>query len=69
MLFLRKLNVFDNYQAMNNTGNDFKCIHTCPRMLTFCVIGIIYYIIINSAYAFIKGNNMIYHNCVCQGAV
>ena len=47
----------------------FKCIHTYARMLTFCVTAIIYYIIINSVYAFIKRNNMIYHNCVYQGAV
>ena len=39
------------------------------RMLTFCVTAIIYYIIINSANAFIKSTNKIYHNCVYQGAV
>ena len=69
MLFLRKLNVFDNYQALSNAGNGFNCIHTYARMLTFCVTSIIYYIIINSVYACIKSNNMIYHNCVYQGAV
>ena len=37
-------------------------------MLTFCVTEIIYSII-NSAYEFIKSTNMIYHNCVYQGAV
>ena len=34
------------------------------RMLTFCVTAIIYYIIINSEFVFIKSTNMIYHNCV-----
>ena len=69
MFFLRKPNVFDNYQALNSAGNGFKYIHTYARMLTFFVAAIIYYIIINLAYAFIKSNNMIYHNCGYQGAV
>ena len=59
----------NNYQAMNSAGNVYNCIHTYARMLTFCVTAIIYYIIIYSAYAFIKSTNMIYHNCVYQGAV
>ena len=37
--------------------------------MTFCVTAIIYYIIINSAHAFIKRKNMTYHNYVYQGTV
>ena len=59
----------NNYQVLNSTGNGYNCIHTYARMLTFCVPAIIYYIIINSSYAFIKSTNMIYHNCVYHGAV
>ena len=56
----------NNYQALNSAGNGYNCIHTYARMLTFCVTAIIYYIIINSSYAFIKSTNMIYHNYVYQ---
>ena len=56
----------NNYQALNIAGNSYSCIHTCARMLTFCVTAIIYYIIINLSHAFIKSTNMIYHNCVYQ---
>ena len=56
----------NNYQAFNSARNGYNCIHTYARMLTFCVTEIMYYIIINSSYAFIKSTNMIYHNCVCQ---
>ena len=59
----------NNYQVLNSAGNGYNCIHTYARMLTFCVTAIIYYIILNSAYAFIKSTNMIYHKCVYQGAV
>ena len=38
-------------------------------MLTVCEPAIVYYVIINSACAFIKSKNMIYHNCVYHGAV
>ena len=44
----------NNFQALNSEGNGYICIHTYARMLIFCVTAIIYYIIINSAYAFIK---------------
>ena len=50
----------NNYQALNSAGNGYNCIHTYARMLTFGVTAIIYYIIINSAYAFIKSTNMIF---------
>ena len=59
----------NNYQNLNSAGNRCNCIHTYARMLTFCGSAIIYYIIINSAYAFIKSTNMIYRNCVYWGAV
>ena len=59
----------NNYQALNSAGNGYNCTHKYARMLTFCVTAIIYYIIMNSAYVFIKSANMIYHNCVYQGAV
>ena len=58
----------NDHQALNSAGNGYNCIHTYARMLTFCVTGIIYNII-NMAYTFIKSTNMIYHNCVYQGAV
>ena len=59
----------NNYQVLNSAGDDYNCIHTYERMLTFCVTEIIYYIIINSANKFGKSTNKIYHNCVYQGAV
>ena len=40
------------------TGNSHNCIHTYARMLTFCVTAIMYYIIINLPYAFIRRTNM-----------
>ena len=59
----------NNYQALNSAGNGYNCLHMYTRMLTFCVTAIIYYIIINSAYAFIKMKNMIYNNYVYQDTV
>ena len=50
-------------------ASDTSLIHTYAGMLTFCATAIIYYIIINSSYAFIKSTNMIYHNCVYQSDV
>ena len=58
-----------NCQALNSAGNGYDCIHTNARMLTYCLTAIIYYIIINSAYTFIKSTNVIYHNLMYQGAV
>ena len=60
---------YNKYQALNSAGKGYNCIHTYAWMLTFCVTAIIYYIIINSAYAPIKSTNMIYHNCVYQGCL
>ena len=60
---------FNKYQTLNSAGNDNNFIHSYACMLTFCVTAIIYYIILNSAYAFIKSTNLIYHNCVYQSAV
>ena len=57
----------NNYQSLNSAGNGYNCIHMYAYMLTFCVTAIYY--IINSAYAFFKSTNMIYQNCVYQGAV
>ena len=67
----------NNYQpSFEQRGQMVTIAYTCThqwhhaRMLTFHVTAIIYYIIINLAYAFIKSTNMIlYHNCVYQGAV
>ena len=53
----------------NSAGDGYNCIHTCVRILTFCVTAIIYYMIINSAYALIKSTNMIHHNCVLYAKV
>ena len=59
----------NNYQALNSAGNGYNCVLTYVRILTFCVTAIIYYIIVNLAYAFIKSKNMIYHYSVYQGPV
>ena len=59
----------NNFQALNSSDNGYNCIHTYARIVTFSVAAIIYYAIINSAYAFIKTTNTIYHNCVYQGDV
>ena len=56
-----------DYHALNSVGDSYNCIHTFACMLTFCATSIIYYIIINLAYAFIKSTNMMYHNCVYKG--
>ena len=58
---------YNNYQVLSSARNGYNCMHTYARMLTFRVTAIIH--IINSEYAFIKRANMIYHNCVKQGAV
>ena len=50
----------NNYQVFNSTSNGYNCMHTYACMLTFCGTAIIYYIIVNSACAFIKSTNMIY---------
>ena len=44
----------ENYQALNSAGNDYNCTHMYASLLTFCITLIIYYIIRNAAYAFIK---------------
>ena len=55
----------NNYQVLHSAGNGCNYIHMYARMLTFCVTAIIYYIIINSAYAFIKSTNMIIISQLC----
>ena len=51
----------NDFQALNSAGNGYNCIHTYSCMLIFCVAAIIYYIIVNLAYAFMKSTNAIYH--------
>ena len=57
MLALRKPNVFPKLPSFEQRGcnfNGYNRTHTYVRMLTFCITALIYYIIINLAYAFMK---------------
>ena len=58
-----------NNSSFEQRGQRFQLHTHVPTHADILWTAIIYYFIINSVYAFIKSTNMIYHNCVYQGAV